>query len=292
MKVLVVGAVGMLGHDLVPALQGAGHEVVAADRVASTGTLSLDITDLDAVRQVIVSVAPDAVINSAAYTNVDAAEADAESAYRVNALGSWNLALACQDADIPLMYVSTDYVFDGTKGSAYDEYDATNPQGVYGRSKLAGELHVRQLCRKHFIVRTAWLYGLGGKNFVETILKAAAERPELRVVDDQWGSPTTTVDLAATMVRLLTSGRYGTYHASGEGACTWFDFAREILTQAGVATPVLPQSTEELARPAPRPAYSVLDKRALRMAGFPAMRPWQDALADYLASRSGQTVRL
>lgn len=291
MKVLVVGAAGMLGHDLVPALQKAGHDVVAADRMATADILSLDITDLEQVRQVVRAVVPDAVINSAAYTNVDAAETDEESAYRVNALGTWNLALACQDAGIPLMYVSTDYVFDGTKGTAYDEYEATNPQSVYGRSKLAGEIHVRQLCRKHFIVRTAWLYGVGGKNFVETILKAGLERPELRVVNDQWGCPTATTDLSLVMVGLLESGRYGTYHATGQGECTWFDFASEILRQVGIPTPVLSQTTAELSRPAPRPAYSVLENRALKLAGIQLPRGWKEALADYLFCRtSGEGV--
>lgn len=285
MKVLVLGARGMLGQDLVPALQHAGHEVVSADRTEAPGSLQIDITDLDQVRGVMADVRPEAIINSAAYTDVDGAEADQETAYRINALGTWNLALACQAGDIPLMYVSTDYVFDGAKGGGYDEYDATNPRSVYGRSKLAGEIHVQQLCPKHYIVRTAWLYGTGGKNFVETMLRAGAERPELRVVNDQWGTPTSTVDLALTMVRLLASDRYGTYHATGEGACTWFDFAREILALAGIATPVHPQSTEELGRPAPRPAYSVLENRALRMGGFPAMKPWQEALQDYMQRR-------
>lgn len=290
MKVLVVGAMGMLGTDLVPALRQAGHQVVSADRIAAENTLALDITDLTQVRRVAGDERPAAVINSAAYTNVDAAELDAETAYQVNALGTWNLALACQALDIPLMHVSTDYVFDGSKGSAYDEYDPTNPQSVYGRSKRAGELHVERLCHKHYIVRTAWLYGHGGKNFVETILKAGGERPELRVVNDQWGAPTPSRELAETMVRLLERDEFGTYHVTGQGVCTWFDFATEILRQAGIATPVLPQSTEEGGRPAPRPRYSVMDNRALRMRGLPLLKEWREALTDYLAERPGSVA--
>ncbi|HEY9900084.1 MAG TPA: dTDP-4-dehydrorhamnose reductase [Pantanalinema sp.] len=287
MKVLVAGANGMLGHDLIPALRLAGHLAVSSGVLASDDPdfVSMDITDLAQVREVFAAVRPDALINCAAFTNVDGAESDVDGAYRINALGSWNLALACQEADIPLMYVSTDYVFDGARGSAYDEYDTPNPQGVYGRSKRAGEIHVERLCPRHYIVRTSWLYGHGGKNFVETIIKAASERPELRVVNDQWGTPTPTVELARTMCRLLETGRYGTYHASGEGACTWFDFAAEIVAQAGLQTPVLPQSTQESARPAPRPAYSVMDNLALRLAGLPSHLPWQEALKHYMSAR-------
>ncbi len=288
MKVLVVGARGMLGQDLVPALQQAGHEVVSADRTEGHGCLPLDITDLDQVRRVLADLRPEAIINSAAYTNVDAAETDEAAAYRINALGSWNLALACQAIDIPLMYVSTDYVFDGTQGRAYDEYDMTNPQSVYGRSKRAGEMHVERHCAKHYIVRTAWLFGHGGKNFVETILKAGAERPELRVVNDQWGCPTSTIELADAMVSLLATDRYGTYHVTGAGECTWQDFAIEILRQGGLATPVLPQTTEELARPAPRPRYSVLLNRGLAMVGIRSRKPWQEALADYMVARESR----
>lgn len=290
MKVLVTGALGMLGHDLIPGLKRAGHEAIACDLRASDGVVPLDITDLAAVRRVFEEVRPDAVMNCAAYTNVDAAESDEALAYRINAGGSWNLALACQALDIPLLYVSTDYVFDGNKGTAYDEYDATNPQGVYGRSKRAGEVHVQQLCRKHYIVRTAWLYGHGGKNFVETILKAGAERPELKVVNDQWGCPTSTADLAQAMVRLIESDRYGTYHVTGQGACTWFEFAQEILKLGGMATPVLPQTTEELNRPAPRPTYSVLHNRGLEMSGLGLLPDWRESLMSYIQKRSVQQV--
>ena len=289
MKVLVTGAQGMLSHDLLPALRQAGHQVIPSDVRPSTEPdfVVLDITDREAVRKTFLEIRPDAVINTAAYTNVDQAETDEDMAYRINALGPWNLALACQEADIPLMQVSTDYVFDGKKGSAYDEYDMPNPIGVYGRSKYAGEVHVEKLWPKHYIVRTAWLYGIGGKNFVETILKAASERPELKVVNDQWGCPTWTVDLARVMVDLLPTGQYGTYHASGEGECTWQDFAKEIVRLGGMATPVLPQSTEELNRPAPRPTYSVMRKRGLQMAGISLMPRWEASLLHYFRAHKG-----
>lgn len=287
MKVLVTGAQGMLAHDLLPALKAAGHTVVpSARRPDSTPAfVQLDITDLAAVRMAVAQIQPHAVINTAAYTNVDQAESDEEGAYRINALGTWNLAIACQEADIPLMHVSTDYVFDGKKGTAYDEYDAPNPVGVYGRSKRAGEVHIERVCPKHYIVRTAWLYGHGGKNFVETILKAAAERPELKVVNDQWGCPTWTADLARVMVDLLATGRFGTYHATGQGECTWMDFAREIVRLGGLSTPVHPQTTAELNRPAPRPAYSVMRNHGLQLAGIPLMPNWQDGLKQYQEKR-------
>ncbi|MBO9542038.1 dTDP-4-dehydrorhamnose reductase [bacterium] len=288
MKVLVAGAKGMLGHDLIPALKHTGHLVVSSGLQPSDEPdyVRMDITDVAQVREAFAAVRPEAVINCAAYTNVDAAETDEANAYRINALGSWNLALACQAAEIPLMYVSTDYVFDGTKGSAYDEYDLPNPQSVYGRSKRAGEIHVERLCTKHYIVRTAWLYGRGGKNFVETILKAASEKPELKVVNDQWGSPTCTTDLAQAMTALLTTERFGTYHVTGSGVCTWHDFAKKIIELSGLQTPILPQTTEELNRPAPRPRYSMLSHRALGLAALPAMTQWETSLERYLASRA------
>ncbi|HEY9857795.1 MAG TPA: NAD(P)-dependent oxidoreductase, partial [Stenomitos sp.] len=181
--------------------------------------------------------------------------------------------------------VSTDYVFDGLKGTAYDEYDRPNPQAVYGRSKYAGEQHVQQLMDRYYILRTSWLYGHHGKNFVETILKAAQERPELRVVNDQWGCPTWTEDLARMLVQIVASGRYGLYHVTGQGVCTWFEFARRIVAAAGLATPVLPQTTEELARPAPRPRYSVLRNRGLELAGMELLPAWEASLERYLAER-------
>jgi len=287
MRVFVTGAQGMLGQDLVPVLQAAGDEVVPSGTQACDvpAYARLDITDLEATKRAIAQARPDVVINCAAYTNVDGAEADPDAAYRVNALGTWNLALACQEAGVAMLQVSTDYVFDGRKGSAYDEYDTPNPQSVYGRSKYAGEVHLQQVLTRFYIVRTAWLYGQHGKNFVETILKAAAERPELKVVNDQWGCPTWTRDLAEAISRLIRTERYGLYHVTGQGECTWMDFARKIVELGGMTTPVLPQTTEELNRPAPRPAYSVMRNRALDLGGLPSLPRWESSLQHYLQAR-------
>lgn len=285
MKVLVAGSQGMLAQDVVPVLRSAGHHVVTCDLRPAAESHTLDITDLDDVCALVREVAPDIVVNCAAYTNVDAAETDEDAAFRINALGPWNLALACREAHAALMHVSTDYVFDGQKGSAYEEFDHANPLGVYGRSKWAGEEYIRQVLSRFYVVRTAWLYGRHGKNFVETILQAGQERPELRVVNDQWGCPTWTVELARVMSALIESGRYGLYHASGQGVCTWFDFAQEILRQGGVGTPVLPQTTEELNRPAPRPCHSVLRNRSLELVNVPLMPNWKDSLQQYMSTR-------
>jgi dTDP-4-dehydrorhamnose reductase len=242
----------------------------------------LDITDLEATKRAIAQARPDVVINCAAYTNVDGAETEPDSAYRVNALGTWNLALACQEVGAAMLLVSTDYVFDGMKGTAYDEYDTPNPQSVYGRSKYAGEQHLQQVLNQFYIVRTSWLYGHHGKNFVETILKAAAERPELKVVNDQWGCPTWTRDLAEAISRIIRTGRFGIYHATGQGECTWMDFAQAIVKLGGLKTPVLPQTTDELNRPAPRPRYSVMRNRALELSGVEALPAWKESLARYV----------
>ncbi|MNX60223.1 dTDP-4-dehydrorhamnose reductase [compost metagenome] len=284
MRVFVTGAQGMLGQDLVPVLKTAGDVVIPSGMQPSEAPdfVQLDITDLEATRATIAAARPDVVINCAAYTNVDGAEADPDAAYRVNALGTWNLALACQDVNAAMLLVSTDYVFDGNKGSAYDEYDMPNPQSVYGRSKLAGEQHLQQILNRFYIVRTAWLYGHHGKNFVETILKAAAERPELKVVNDQWGSPTWTRDLAEALSRIIRTGRYGIYHATGQGECTWMDFAQAIVGLGNMQTPVLPQTTEELNRPAPRPRYSVMRNQALMLSGLPLLPSWKSSLERYL----------
>ncbi len=292
MRVFVTGAQGMLGQDLVPVLRAAGDEVIPSGMRASEDPayVRLDITDLEATKRAIALARPDIVINCAAYTNVDGAESDPDSAYRVNALGTWNLALACQESGAAMLLVSTDYVFDGKKGTAYDEYDTPNPQSVYGRSKYAGEQHLQQVLNRFYIVRTSWLYGHHGKNFVETILKAAVERPELRVVNDQWGCPTWTKDLSDAICRLIRVRAYGIYHATGQGECTWMDFAQAIVTNGGMKTPVLPQTTEELNRPAPRPRYSVMHNRGLGLAGFPPLPHWEESLARYMQARCGATL--
>ncbi len=276
-KVLVTGAGGMLATDLVPVLRAAMHEVVACGRDR------LDILDPAQARAVILAERPATVIHCAAYTNVDGAEADPQAAFSVNRDGTRHVAEACRAAGATMVYVSTDYVFDGKASRPYRTDDPPNPLGVYGQSKLAGELAVRQALDAHFIVRTSWLYGRGGKNFVDTMRRLGRAQPELAVVDDQVGSPTWTQALAETIGDLIATTRYGRYHATGQGTCSWYGLTRKIMELEGLDTRVRPITTAELGRPAPRPMYSVLDNGALVEAGVPLLPRWEDSLARYLA---------
>jgi dTDP-4-dehydrorhamnose reductase len=282
-RVLVTGARGMLGTDVCAALAAAGD--VALPTARSGDVTHLDCADFPAARRVLAELRPDAVIHCAAYTAVDAAESDPDGAYRGNALASWAVAAACAERDIPLCAVSTDFVYDGAKAEPYTEFDPVNPLGVYGASKLAGENSVREVWPKHWIVRTSWLYGLHGKCFPNTILNAAATRPELKVVADQRGTPTYTPDLAAALVRLLDNPLYGTYHVANSETATWHEFASEALSQAGLNTPVHPIRTEEWPVPARRPANSALRMYALELQGWAPLRPWREALAEYVRER-------
>jgi dTDP-4-dehydrorhamnose reductase len=274
MKILVTGAAGQLGALLPAAL--AGHEVVALGRA------ELDVTNLTQVRLAVQSHRPHAVVNASAYNKVDAAESDPDSAYRGNALGPRNLAIATADAGIALVHVSTDYVFDGTATRPYHEYDRPAPRTVYGASKLAGEDAVRELNPRHFVARTAWVYAPGRQNFPHTMLSLAS-RPEVRVVRDQIGSPTYAPHLARAIARLLDTGAFGTYHLAGAGAASWYDLTRALYAGAGVTTAVVPVTTAEFPRPAPRPAYSVLttiqDPRIV-------LPPWEEGLAEFCRSLS------
>lgn len=253
MKILVVGAAGQLGHDLLKTLSS-GHEVTGVD------IGEIDITDAVSTNEVVGASRPDLVINAAAYTNVDGCEAETEMAWTVNATGAGNLARACNDAGSPLIHVSTDYVFDGTKGAPYLEDDPTAPLGEYGRSKLAGEEDVRAILDRHLIVRTAWLFGAHGHNFVKTMLRLGRERKELKVVNDQTGSPTYAGHLAQAIRGLAEKNldEPGVYHMTGSGQCTWFDFAAEIFSLAGIEVDLQPTTTAAFGSPAPRPAFSVL----------------------------------
>lgn len=275
MKILVTGANGQLGREI--ARQGTAHELILTD------VHSLDIGNGTAVRDCFRATKPDAVVHCAAYTNVDGAESDEDNAFRVNAIGAQNIAAGCLETGARLAYISTDYVFDGENEAAYREFDVTNPQTVYGRTKWQGEELVRQILGRHYILRTAWLYG-EGNNFVRTMLKLAEEQPSLRVVCDQIGTPTSTVDLAAAVFRLLASDSYGTYHATCQGQCSWYDFACEIFRQTGRNISVMPVKTAEFPRPAKRPAHSVLDNHMLRMTVGDPMREWKKALKEYLAA--------
>jgi len=273
--ILVIGANGMLGHDLMETLEG---------DVRGLDLPELDITDLASVRKALLTLKPETIINAAAYTDVDGCESNVEQTMAVNGEGVVLLALTAREIGAKLVQVSTDYVFDGGKGAPYVEDDAIGPLSIYGESKLAGELNAA-MAPQHLIVRTQWLYGIHGKNFVETMLRLSGERNELSVVDDQIGSPTFTRDLAWAIKALLQKGCCGTYHAANSGFCSWNEFAKAIFEAAGLKITVNTMTTEQLNRPARRPLYSTLDCSKLeRDTGF-SFRPWREALGEYLQSR-------
>lgn len=277
MKVLVTGAGGMLAQAVVPALAAAGHAVTALTRA------ELDVTQLADVRRAVDSTRPEWVCHLAAYTNVDGCESDADQAFLVNGVGARNAAVAAHEVGAAVLAVSTDYVFPGNEPTPRREYDPIGPASVYGRSKWAGECGVRETNPRHAIVRTAWLYGQGGRNFVDTIRAKALAGGPLAVVDDQHGAPTWTGDLAAALVTLMERGARGTFHATNAGECTWHAFAVEICRLAGATIDVATLSSAALARPAQRPAWSVLHLGALEHELGRPMPHWRDALARYLA---------
>lgn len=273
MKILITGAGGQLGQALPQALKT--HEVHAFTRA------QLDITQLAPVRAVIERTEPALVINAAAYNNVDEAENDSEAAYRGNALGPRNLALVTAAHRVPLLHVSTDYVFSGTGKRPYHEFDRTEPQSVYGQSKLAGEEAVKSLNPRYYIVRTAWLYHVSGKNFPTTMMTLARRQTEVRVVNDQRGSPTYIPHLADALVVLLQTNAYGTYHFAGQGETTWYELTRLLYRHLNTDTIVHPVTTAEFPRPAKRPAYSALttlqDPRIV-------LPPWEEGLSQFTAA--------
>ncbi len=274
--ILVVGANGMLGRDLMSLLPGELRGVDIGE---------IDITSPESVRTLLVTLKPEVVVNAAAYTDVDGCETNRGLACAVNGYGVGNLARGSADIGAKLVQISTDYVFDGGKGRPYLEDDPTGPLSVYGQSKLLGEEQAR-LNPDHLIVRTQWLYGRHGKNFVETMLRLAIERSELSVVDDQIGSPTWTVELSRAIAALINGGCRGTYHGANAGFCSWNEFARAIFHEAGVAVTVKPMTTTELNRPAPRPLYSTLDCGKLTRDTCFTPLGWRQALQGYLSSRS------
>jgi dTDP-4-dehydrorhamnose reductase len=277
MKVLLTGANGQLGQELVQQLK---HTFMEFYHFTKS---ELDITDELKVQKVVDEIQPDVIINAAAYTKVDLAETEEDLAYAINGYAQRNLAVAAEKVGAKICYVSTDYVFDGTGKTPYKEYDPCNPLGVYGKSKYVGEQLTQTLCSKYFIVRTSWVYGEYGQNFVKTMLKLAQERDELGVVHDQVGSPTYTVDLAQFILNLVQTDRYGIYHCTNSGTCSWYEFAQAIFEQSGLNIKVNPLTSEQFPRPAARPNYSVLDHMALKLNGFTSMRNWKDGLTAYLA---------
>lgn len=285
MKVIVIGASGQLGSDLC-------HELASTDLVPLIHS-DIEVTDIDSVKQTLRKHQPDVVINTAAYVRVDDCETDRERAFLVNALGARNVAVVAQEIGSRLVHISTDYVFGGEakpRATPYTEFDTPVPPNIYGKSKLAGENLVQHLCLRHFIVRSSGLFGVAvasgkGGNFVETMLQLARNQNELRVVNDQVFSPTYTKDLAQKIAQLITTEYYGTFHITNRGACSWYEFTEEILRLAGLKTAIIPITSAEYSQKARRPRFSVLDNYHLRLLGMDDMRPWQEALEDYMITK-------
>ena len=298
MKILITGCNGQLGTELQAQFRRGKSELgPIPDRLKNATVLPVDVDQLDITdRAEVVNFVrrhqPDTIINCAAFTNVDGCETSKDAAFKVNALGPRNLAIAADKVNARLIHVSTDYVFSGEGDTPLDECDLPAPRSAYGTTKLLGEQYVQRFCRRHFIVRTAWLYGYNGKNFVKTMINAGKKFGKLTVVNDQLGNPTNAVDLAHHLLKLAVSHEYGTYHCTGNGICSWYDFAAEIIRLAGVEATVAPCTTAEYAAAHPesasRPAWSALDNRMLRCTVGDEMRPWQQALAAYFEHWDGE----
>ena len=275
MKILITGSNGMLGHDLTEVLKD-NHELIL------TTSKTLDITNKDQVFEVICDAEPDVVINSAAYTDVDGCEENQDLAYSVNGEGVKNLALACKEVDCALVHISTDYIFNGKNDRPWVEDDELGPISVYGKSKLKGEEAILETLDKYFIVRTAWLYGINGKNFPKTMLELAKNHSEITVVYDEVGTPTYTPDLAYGISELIETDYYGIYHLTNSGNCSWCEFARYIFEVADKDVKVVPVTASEFARPAPRPSYSVLENKNWVDKGFKPLRSYKEAIKEYV----------
>lgn len=276
MRVFVTGVKGQLGYDVMNELEKQGLEGIGVD------IDEMDITDADQVNKVIKEAAPDAVIHCAAYTAVDAAEDNEEICRKVNAQGTENIAKVCEELDIKMMYISTDYVFNGQGERPWEPDDEREPLNVYGQTKYEGELAIEEHVKKFFTVRIAWVFGVNGKNFIKTMLNLGKTHDHLTVVNDQTGSPTYTYDLARLLVDMIQTDKYGRYHATNEGLCTWYEFACEIFKQAGMDVSVAPVSSDEYPAKAKRPSNSRMDKSKLTANGFQPLPTWQNALSRYL----------
>ena len=287
MKILITGSNGMLATQVITDLSRGYTELGEVPAALKGAQLlladvdTLDITDKAATESFMAQHTPDIVINCAAYTNVDGCESNQDTAFMVNAIGSRNLAIACENTGAKLVHVSTDYVFRGDEPTPRREYDMPWPISAYGKTKYAGEQFVRQYCKKSFIVRTAWLYGYSGKNFVKTMIWLAKEKGGAKVVNDQHGNPTNAADLSHHLLKIAASEEYGTYHCTGNGECTWYEFAAEIARLAGYEGVMSPCTSEEFPTPTKRPAYSSLDNMMLRVTVGDEMRHWKDALKAY-----------
>lgn len=276
MRVLVTGAKGQLGHDIVNELMRRDHEAVGVD------IEEMDITDAKAVRKVIEEAGVESVIHCAAYTAVDAAEDHEDLCRRINAGGTENIARICGKLGLKMIYISTDYVFDGEGERPWEPDDERKPLNVYGKTKYEGEVAVEKYVEKFYIVRIAWVFGVNGKNFVKTMLNLGKTQQQINVVNDQFGSPTYTFDLARLLVDMVETEKYGRYHATNEGICTWNEFAGEIFRQANIDVKVIPVLSEQLRNKARRPHNSRMNKDKLETNGFTRLPAWQDALGRYL----------
>lgn len=277
MKVLVTGINGQLGHDVMGELKKRGHEAVGVD------IEEMDITDAECVKRVMTQTAPDAVIHCSAYTAVDRAEEEVELCRRVNAEGTKNVAEVCAGLDCKLLYLSTDYIFSGEGERPWEPGDEPAPLNVYGLTKFEGEQEIKSRMNKYFIVRISWVFGVNGNNFIKTMLRLGRENGAVRVVDDQIGSPTYTYDLAVLLVDMIETEKYGEYHASNEGLCSWYEFAKEIFAAAGMnEVEVTPVSSEEFPAKAKRPKNSRMSKEELVKNGFNKLPSWQDAVKRYV----------
>lgn len=282
MRVLVTGINGQLGYDVVEELRKQGHDPIGVDKG------NMDLTIPSQIKECIKASNPDAIIHCAAYTAVDAAEENRELCRQVNAYSVRDIAKCAKELDIPMIYISTDYVFDGMKGLdkgiylEYSENDKTNPNNTYGKTKLEGEMYVKELLEKYYIVRISWVFGQNGNNFIDTMIRLSKDRDELNVINDQIGSPTYTKDLAPLLVDMIETNKYGTYHVTNEGFCSWYDFAKEIFKLAKIDMKVNPISTSEYIIKAQRPLNSKMSKQKITENGFKRLRSWQEALKEYI----------
>lgn len=288
MKLLITGSRGQLGNELVSIIKSGRAEIgeiakgYSIDDVTAIDIDTLDISDLEATRRYITALSPDAVINCAAFTNVNACETETGTAYKANAEGPANLATVCEEIGAKFLHVSTDYVFSGDGDRPYIESDPTNPCGAYGKTKEQGEKLALANCKKTFIFRVAWLYGYVGKNFVKTIITAARNNGAVKVVNDQFGNPTSANDVAYHILKVLKTDNYGIYHCTNNGVCSWYDFAARFVEKAGIDATVSPCSTDEYPTPTKRPTYSALDNAKLRATVGDEMRSWQDSIDMYV----------
>ena len=276
MKVLVTGVNGQLGYDVVKELKKRKHQAVGVDRER------MDLTSTEQIKECIESVNPEAIIHCAAYTAVDKAEDEEELCRRVNAIATKEIAEYAKVLDIPMIYISTDYVFDGTKDGEYTEEDMPNPINVYGKTKYEGEVYIQELLDKYYIVRISWVFGKNGNNFIDTMLRLAKGRDKLNVINDQVGSPTYTKDLARLLIDMIETDKYGIYHATNEGYCTWYEFAKEIFSIANVDIYVNPISTSQYQTKAKRPMNSKISKQKLTDNNFRILRNWKEPVREYL----------